>query len=423
MTTLRSSKKARFIIAAVVLAVASGTASAILPVTDAVAIATINAGNVILGTISAYLYTAVTAITHNTGTADANTKVVGAGQQEVAKLAHDAHLETARSNKVLDVSNKYQLAHDPCTTGDVSDAVDIVSTNVHKANASFGGGGGVATRAPTGNAGPAVSAAIKETGPGASPTRELSSARTASQHVQGQYCTADESAGAGTKIYCTSVGSLPNADVDPETVFRGAGAAKTGNVTRTFNDDQMTALQAYIRNFGGGSSLGAALTAKQAQSPFGPQYLGMQKELEQLVLLAKEPLAQAGARSTPQSATLTLMNTIMADAPGSKAFYTARAAAAGGYPKGMSWSDLLDIDVMRRYGNGDWYQGMSTAAPEAVARENMYMQAQANYLAAESLKHQEKIEILLGALLASEARKEYVPKLDSKRNEMQRAGF
>lgn len=392
-------------------AVASGW-----PVVDLVVSGLVQAGN-------SLLYNVSTAVTHSTGTADANAKLALSGQQEAAKLISDGQIETARANKILDVSDKYQLAADPCTTGSVSDTVDAATLNVGISNSRFGGGGGGARATLSGSGAGSVAASIKEIGAGASPSHEVSMARTAKQHAEGSYCTAEESNGAGTRLYCSGEGKLPNADVDPETVFRGAGAAKSGQVTRTFNDDQMTAMHAYLRNFGGGSTLGPALTEKQARSPYGPQYLGLQKELEQLTLLAKEPLADSGARSMPQAATKDLMSTILQQSPGSKDFYNRRAAAAGGYPNGMSWADLIDIDVMRRYGNGDWYVGMSAATPEAVAREMLFVQAQANYIAMEQLKQGEKLGVLMGAILMSQARQEYVPKIAAKRNEMERAGF
>lgn len=410
---------------AAILAMTSGTASAVVPVIDAAVVqaitalntgltSAVQAGNNILSNI-------LTAVNHNTGTAAANANLAQSVEQQQADQARNTQFEVARLQKADQLLDKYQLPSDPCTTGEVADVVDSVTLGAANAMGRFGGGGGGA-RAPIGN--PAVKAAVKEIAPANSPPREISNARTAKQHVDGGlYCTQDEVTGAGTGLYCQAEGALPNADVDPETLFRGAGATKTGNVTRTFNAKQMDAVHAYLRNIGGGSPLGPALTAKQARSAFGPQYYGLQKELEQLVLLAKEPMAESVALSTPQKITKNLMDTILASAPGAKDFYKKRAAAAGGYPDGMSWMDLMDIDVARRYSNGDWYTEMAKATPEAVTKETMFIQAQANYLAMENLKKQEKIGIILGAMLASQSRQEYTGKLEAKRAEMQRAGY
>ncbi|MDO8728561.1 MAG: conjugal transfer protein TraW [bacterium] len=347
-------------------------------------------------------------------------KAMAAAEQQTKQL-QDGQLEAIRIKQNAEVADKYQLAADPCTTGSMSDIIDETGRSVAGSYGRFGSGGG-GGRVQPGTA--AVALAVREVGPANSPSREISNARTAKQHVDGNlYCTADESNGPGTKQYCRGEGGYPNGDVDPETLFRGAGSVKRGIATRTFDDRQMDAVNAYLRNIGGGSALGAALTEKQAKSAFGGQYFGLQKELEQVLLLAKEPFTESAANSTPQAITKTLMSTITVNSPGAKDFYNKRAAAAGGYPKGISWMDLMDIDVMRRYGNAEWYTAMSAATPEAVARESMFMQAQSNYLALENLKRQEKIGIYLGAILASQARQEYIPKLEAKRGEMQRAGF
>lgn len=401
------------------LVVTSGGAWAYLGVMDtnvadaATAIwqaAMLTATTTLIGAINQNAAAVAAAADKSTASAEQQTKQIQDGQLEASRVKHNA-----------EVADKYQLSSDPCTTGSVADVVDETTRSVSSSYGRFGGGGGSARVVPTT---PAIAIAVKEVGPANSPTREISNARTAKQHVDGNlYCTADESSGPGTKQYCKGEGAYPNADVDPETLFRGAGAAKRGTPTRTFDDKQMDAVNAYLRNIGGGSALGAALTEKQAKSAFGGQYFGLQKELEQVLLLAKEPFTESAANSTPQAVTKALMSTITANSPGAKDFYNKRAAAAGGYPKGMSWMDLMDIDVMRRYGNADWYAAMAGATPEAVARETMYMQAQANYLALEQLKREEKIGIYLGAILASQARQEYIPKLEAKRAEMQRAGF
>jgi hypothetical protein len=124
------------------------------------------------------------------------------------------------------------------------------------------------------------------------------------------------------------------------------------------------------------------------------------------------------AARTPGPNTASLLKVLSSTDSGQKW----AAANQARFASGVSTRLFDQIEVDRRYGNPQWYVDMSSSAPEAVAREQLFLSAQqANQLNQVNLKL-EKLGLLLAGLTATLTDQVYLPRVESSWSALSRAG-
>jgi hypothetical protein len=112
---------------------------------------------------------------------------------------------------------------------------------------------------------------------------------------------------------------------------------------------------------------------------------------------------------------INVVNQMMQNDPGNGTAKFVQGYLAAHYPSwandGISMSELLNMEGERRYLNGDWYNAIAAASPDAVARESVMISAATNYLLTQLLQEQKKTNLYLGQTYASTVRQEYQPQL------------
>jgi hypothetical protein len=238
-------------------------------------------------------------------------------------------------------------------------------------------------------------------------------------NAHGKYfCDAADSATYGGTRYCSTAGTLPGGDVRPESLFSGAKTTPNDTDALTYTPVQVDAARAYINN--ATALLNARGLAKQdVETRAGMEYLAMALGANARINLANKSMFDALARRVPMpqtSQTTALINQIIAANPN-------RSPAAQAYynrllTTGISFLDLMDAEVDRRYRNPTWYANMAGASPEAVGRERAFMQAWQMELGMKQFLLMERIDVELGQLLAQQVRQDSEPKLIAKLQEI-----
>ena len=193
------------------------------------------------------------------------------------------------------------------------------------------------------------------------------------------------------KIYIeenpSTVNALTNADILASSLLYGAGLPNK-NKDDTFDatvstKDQENAARAFILNATSTQAL-PHLNKNQAKTDEGQKYLAMQRA---------------------ESAQISLPVTSFSQALASRLKVKNLGAAMGsqwqreiGVPNDISTNHFWNQAVDYRFSNPKWYENISAASPESVARENAILGALNVKLQQKRLEHLERIELLLAQL-------------------------
>ncbi|HWT18191.1 MAG TPA: hypothetical protein VN280_04700 [Variovorax sp.] len=304
---------------------------------------------------------------------------------------------------------------DPC--GVLVSTLGVSAALRRGVTATGGGGGGGAPRPAPGGSGDldAVLDVAERRVP--APTPEVAVAKAAkaacasfatSGNVRGQACA---EAGFST---AASTG-FPNADLRASTLFDGPQAGADGAVVRRRLTVDLagadgTAIRALMRNLDQPVQLKDLSTA-QRSSDAGRQYLALEDAFQARMSVAKYPQeAQVNMVAAKTELIPLVQQLLKSDDSGFMGRYLA-ANVPEWESKGISISELVHIEVERRYMNGDYQLRVLGMSDSDLARENLRMQALRAWLSTLGLERQIHSAGARSVGAQAEVRAELVPQL------------
>jgi hypothetical protein len=342
----------------------------------------------------------------------ANQAAVIGAQQATTNAAQQQQAEQLKNG----LNMKYEVAPTACANAAMTQGVSAVTMG-STGRASAGGGGavpGVAAKQPNSSY-DALIAVDKGLAPRPSP--EVSAQTEARGGCQGYASTGDMRGQS-----CAMAGFNPagatyvNADIVAETLIDGP--QNPNNPARRLTIKQATpeyaAVEAYLHNLNQPIEV-RDLTKTELATNAGARYMALHDIYESRMSLGSKPSRDWVGDMTNDPRLINVVNQMMQNDPGNGTAKFVQGYLAAHYPSwandGISMSELLNMEGERRYLNGDWYNAIAAASPDAVARESVMISAATNYLLTQLLQEQKKTNLYLGQTYASTVRQEYQPQL------------
>jgi len=348
----------------------------------------------------------------------ANSAKVANQVAESSQNVVERNVDIERSRQTVELERRTRMPLDPCANA----SRGLADPNFDQINPGFRGANGAAFgprgmsssfRPKTGSPSldKAVDIARNEV---AAPPPEVQAVMAqrgaceayASGSVRAQACTW---AGSTPKVSS----GLPDADIRASTIFDGAQTADNqGKVSLTFNEKQLAAAAAYVRNISVPVQL-RDLTKIEAQTDEGRRYLALRDSFQARVDLAMRPVEEWTSNSTPYAATIPILKA-MKEGGGAASRYLAQhlpKAAPEWESKGVSLHHLQYIDSARRYENPEWLKEIGAADEVTLQREQLPISAQMASLLSKNLLATEKANALLGAVYQASLNKDFMPEL------------
>ncbi|MDK6076245.1 conjugal transfer protein TraW [Massilia varians] len=348
----------------------------------------------------------------------ANSAKVANQVAESSQNMVERNIDIERSRQTVELERRTRMPLDPCANasrGMADPNFDQINPGFRGANgATFGPRGmGASFRPKTGS--PTLDKAVdiaRNDAPAPPPEVQAVMAQRgaceayASGSVRAQACT-----WAGTSPKLSS--GLPDADIRASTIFDGAQtAADQAKVSLTFNEKQLAAAAAYVRNLSVPVQL-RDLTKIEAQTDEGRRYLALRDSFQARVDLAMRPTEEWTSNRTPYAATIPILKA-MKEGSGAASRYLAKhlpKAAPEWESKGVSLHHLQYIDAARRYENPEWLKEIGAADEVTLQREQLLISAQMASLLSKNLLATEKTNALLGAVYQASLNKDFMPEL------------
>lgn len=375
------------------LLASSPQASAIVPVTDVALIGVVNS--------------TVTAVNTSVNTARTDIvqmlKSINDSIQKTAKNIQDNAIQVERDSNALKAEQQYKaLPDNGCATGGVAEVVSAAGGSVVTNTRAYGGSGAYGGRNAKNPLGGdrELEARVNEA------PRSQAAAAASVLETHASYCNSHDA--SEYPNLCRGTAALPDADVQAASLFYGAGSKKDER-SYTFNAKQIDAAMAYLKN-ANDSIPPNRLTAAEARKPAGRAYLALQAGLAASTSMAYFPSELALSERTPLKGTqdvLALLEKSSAYPAGGRGFVD-----ANDYPNGVSRMDLLRLDVARRYENPKWYVDVAGNL-DSIPKEQIYMQALALNMQFRQIEQMERIEVLLGQLVARDVNRDLKPRLQA----------
>eukprot|EP01133_Synstelium_polycarpum_P013405 gene13405-15787_t len=331
----------------------------------------------------------------------------------------ERNIDVERSKQAYELEKSTRMPLDPCANASrgLSDpSFDRVNPGFNGASGgAFGprGSGGGGGRPSTGSPSMDKAVAIARNDEFAPPpevqavmAQRGACEAYASGKVRAQSCT-----WAGTNPAVST--GLPDADIRASTVFDGAQTkADQGKVSLSFNEKQLAAATAYVRNLSAPVQL-RDLTKVESQTDEGRRYLALRDSFQARVDLAMRPIEEWTSNRTKYAATIPILQA-MQEGGGAASRYLAKhlpQAAPDWQSKGISLHQLQYIDAARRYDNPEWIKEIGSGDAVTLQREQLQISAQMASLMSKSLMETQKTNALLGAVYQASLNKDFMPEL------------
>lgn len=354
-------------------------------------------------------------------TMSANSAKVANQVAEASQNQVERQIDIERSRQASQVERSTRMPLDPCANasrGLADPNFDRINPGFRGANGgAFGprgsGGGGGSGRPSSGSSSMDKAIAIARNDEFAPPievqavmAQRGACEAYASGKVRAQSCT-----WAGSSPSVSS--GLPDADVRASTIFDGAQAvADQGKISLSFNEKQLAAATAYVRNLSAPVQL-RDLAKIEVQTDEGRRYLALRDSYQARVDLAMRPVEEWVSNRTKYAATIPILKA-MQEGGGAAAKYLSQhlpQAAPDWQSKGISLHHLQYLDAARRYDNPEWLKEIGAADEVTLQREQLMISAQMASLMSKSLMESQKTNALLGAVYQASLNKDFMPEL------------
>ncbi len=328
---------------------------------------------------------------------------------------------TAQAEQIKNGMNmKYEIAPTACANAAITQGVSsVMSGSPARGGAGGGAPGGGTPPAPQPN--DQLTNLIKvDKGQVRRPTPEAMTQTQAQGACQG-YASTTNMRG----VMCQMAGFNPagatyiDADVSAETLFDGP--QNTTDITKMKqhltikqNTKEYAAIEMYLHNLDQPLEL-RDLSKSELQTNAGARYLALHDMYAARMSMANKPARDWVGDSTADQRLVNVINQMMQNDPSNGTATFVQNYLSDSFPSwgsdGISVHQLLDLEGQRRYLNGQWYNSIAQASPDAVARESVMIGAAQNYLLTQLLFAQQKTNVMLGQVLAATERQEFQPQL------------
>lgn len=343
------------------------------------------------------------------GAADTNSQASAAAARVVTQGA-----QRTASEQATIVNEQHFSGVDPCNVLVASMGSSAVARS--RVTATGGGGGGGAPRsAPGGTNGmDAVLNVAEARQVAAAPEVEANRAARAacstfaSGGVRGQAC-------ADAGFPTSNSAGFPNADTRASTLFDGPqtgadGTAVVRRLTVDLSGPDGTAIRALMRNLDSPLQL-KDLTPSQRNSDAGRQYMALMDAFMARMSVAKYPQEAQANLLAAKTETIPMIQQMLKsdDAAYVQAYLTQNAPNWSS--KGISFAELINLEVERRYANPAWALRMLTATDSDIARENVRLLAFNAWISSMSLDRQIVAAVNSSSMAEATIRSEMMPAL------------
>lgn len=324
-----------------------------------------------------------------------------------------------RENQIRDAEQNTRMPMDPCANA--SRALSSPEFGFRNPSAAAGGwkprmggvgGGGVSHS--TGSAQLDKSIQI------ANGDRPAPAPETQAMAAQMGAC---EAYGAGDvrKAACTAAGvkstnstGLPNADIQSNTLFNGAQSAQDfGKVSMTFNDKQIAATNAYLRNISNPINL-RELTPLEAKTDDGRRYHALRDAYQARLDMAMYSSKEYQDRMSPDKNTIPMIQAII-DGGGPGAKFTLKylsQTAPNWKSTGISYYHMMKLESDRRIRSVEYLVDLAKQDdPLTLQREQILIQAAILDRLTKAEVDVNKSNVLLGSIYQASLNKDFMPEL------------
>lgn len=340
-------------------------------------------------------------------------QVAEASQNQILRT-----MDAEKAKQAYDINKNTRMPLDPCANA----ARGLDDPSFDRINPGFRGSGGAAfgprgmnaARPSTGSSSLDRAVKISRNDDFAPPpeVQAVMAQKGACEAYASGTVRAEQCKWAGTNPGIST--GLPDADIRASTIYDGAQTtANTGKVSLSFNDKQLAAATAYVRNLSTPVQL-RDLTKIEAQTDEGRRYLAMHDSYQARIDLAMRPVEEWTSNRTKYEGTIPILKAML-DGNGAAARYLAKHlpdAAPDWATKGISLHHLMYIDAARRYDNPEWVKEIATTSdPATLQREQLMITAQVASIMTKQLMENQKTNVLLGAIYQASLNKDFMPEL------------
>lgn len=358
-----------------------------------------------------YLYRLENLLSANS--AKVASQVAEAGQNQIER-----QMDMEKANRAVEVERATRMPIDPCANASRGLAdPDFASINpgFTGANGAPFGPRGMNSRGPsTGSSGLDKAIKIARNDDFAPPpeVQAVMAQRGACEAYASGGVRAQGCRWSGTEPSLST--GLPDADIRASTVFDGAQtAANNGKVSLSFDDKQLAATTAYVRNLSAPVQL-RDLTKIESQTDEGRRYLALRDSYQARLDLAMRPVEEWTSNRTKYPATIPILKAML-EGDGAASKYLQKhlqTSAPDWSSKGISLQHLMHIDAARRYDNPEWVKEVAGISdPITLQREQLMIDAQMVSLMTKSLIEGQKSNVLLGTIYQASLNKDFMPEL------------
>lgn len=343
-------------------------------------------------------------------TADSASK----GSTLISKTMTTAMLAKEQS----DTAQMYQVT-DPCTViAPAQGMSSMAATETGRSGVySAAAGDGGPTAGPSGTSKAVIAANNIANGSMPAPSPEATAAAVAaggcSEFAQGARAAQCTSAGLAPQ----NLSPYPNADIRAETLVDGPQKSllpsqflRVRTISPNADSAGQLAVRSYIRNLSSPITL-STLSGAQLKTVAGKNYMALKDVYKARMALAEKAFADQAGYITATQQTVPILQQLLAgqDAPFVTAYLNRN------YPNwrqdGISESDMINLEVERRYANAGWYVKLTAMSPTEIARDQAEQMAFQSFMLQKILGQLMRLRLENGESLASRIRQEMTPQL------------
>ncbi|MBS8270867.1 conjugal transfer protein TraW [Halomonas litopenaei] len=335
------------------------------------------------------------------GAINSSAQQVSSSIQSASEAERHLAVKQAYNERLYQARNAVQVPSSICVESASGGASPAAAGATRNRTSIEGGGGG----ASLGTLNEASNLLVN--GP-AEPT-DIAALQTANS--TSEFCSpADAESYGGTNVCPSANTDMPAADKRVASVLVGAGPyGKTEDAT--FTQEQADVARLYVRN-STRRNVAPQLEKGEAETPAGQAYIGTRTQYQSMVSAAEQPAIQAIANRMPVPRTEQFINDAL-ETPSAQSYWNATASDEAKSTGTVSYHELEKFEVGRRYGNIAYGQDLQGMSGDNLIRELIRVEALNAHLTLGLKQQIEQANIISGQQLASTARSEYEPILQS----------
>lgn len=336
------------------------------------------------------------------GAINSSAQQISSSIQSASEADRHLAVKQAYNERLYQARNSVQVPSSICVES-ASGGASPAAAGATRNRTSIEGGGGGASLSTLNEA-----SNLLVNGP--SKSSDIEALQTANS--TSEFCSpADAESYGGTDVCPAANSDMPAADKRIASVLLGAGAyGKTEDAT--FTQKQADVARLYVRN-STRRNIAPQLEKGQAETAAGKAYIGAKTQYQSIVSAAEQPAIQSIANRMPVPSTEQFIDDAL-DTPSAQSYWNATASDEAKNTGTVSYHELEKFEVGRRYGNIAYGQDLQAMSGDNLMRELIRVESLNAHLTLGLKQQIEQANIISGQQLASMARTEYGPILQSK---------